>query len=370
MELLNATKMLARYTLGMKPDGREFLVVVIKGTFTIPKSGQLAELAQEQVPLVEADTFTGKPGFSAPIYESDFSPFKAKCDVLLNGRAYAPGGKPTNKVTVGLTVGSINKTFNVVGNRSWKAGILGISPDKSENFDIMAITYDKAFGGLDNRSEDPAKHLAWMPNPIGCGYHNDMSHKLVDRSPMPNTEEVNFPIKRPKGKYRPMSFGPIGRGWEPRYKFAGTYDDEWLENAFPFLPADFNEAYYQSAPSDQQMPYPQGGEEVVLLNLTSHGRTSFRLPIVEVPVVFFRKRQEDIQTKGHLDTIVIEPENGTFCTSWRATIPLKKNIFEVAQVLVGDMPRGWWRARRLGKTYYASLDDLVRKKRIDAMEEA
>ena len=37
MELLNATRMRAGYTLGLEPSGREFLVVVIKGTFRLPK---------------------------------------------------------------------------------------------------------------------------------------------------------------------------------------------------------------------------------------------------------------------------------------------------------------------------------------------
>ncbi len=67
---LNATKMQAGYTMGMQPDGRELLVVVVKGTFTIPKNDEEPQLAQEQVPLVEADEFTGEPGFSAPLYES------------------------------------------------------------------------------------------------------------------------------------------------------------------------------------------------------------------------------------------------------------------------------------------------------------
>ena len=160
MELLNSTKMKADYTMGMQPDGRELLVVVVKGTFTIPEPDQVSELAEKQTPMVDADIFTGEPGLSAPVYEADYSPRKLKCDVLLNGSAYAPGGKPTKKVRVGLKVDSINKTFNVVGNRSWNASILKISQGESEKFDIMPISYDKAFGGLDNRSDDPARHLA------------------------------------------------------------------------------------------------------------------------------------------------------------------------------------------------------------------
>ena len=45
-----------------------------------------------------ADTFTGEPGFSAPVYEVDFAPRKPRCDVLLVGSAYAPEGRPATRV--------------------------------------------------------------------------------------------------------------------------------------------------------------------------------------------------------------------------------------------------------------------------------
>lgn len=84
MELFNATKMQAGYTMGMAPDGCESLVVVVKGTFRFPERfDQEPALADEQVPLVMADTFEGEPGFSAPVYESEFPPKEPKCDVLL-----------------------------------------------------------------------------------------------------------------------------------------------------------------------------------------------------------------------------------------------------------------------------------------------
>ena len=105
MELLNATKMVSGYTMGMRPDGRELLVVIIKGTFELPKNGERAQLAAEQTPLVEADEYTGEPGFSAPLYESDYAPEKPYCDVILNGSAYSPGGKPAREVGVGIKIG-------------------------------------------------------------------------------------------------------------------------------------------------------------------------------------------------------------------------------------------------------------------------
>jgi len=41
--------MKAGYTLGMEPDGREHLVVAIKGTFNIPEDGGEPGLLEEQV---------------------------------------------------------------------------------------------------------------------------------------------------------------------------------------------------------------------------------------------------------------------------------------------------------------------------------
>ena len=111
MDLLNATNMQAGYTMGTQPDGRESLVVAVKGTFKIPENGGRPELADEQVALVEADEYTGEPGLSAPIYESDYARCKPKCDVILNGSAYAPGGVPAKKVRVTLSVGSMTKSY-------------------------------------------------------------------------------------------------------------------------------------------------------------------------------------------------------------------------------------------------------------------
>src|ERR1019366_5042876 len=112
MELINSTRMLAGYTMGMESSGREFLIVVIKGTFRIPsEEGAALRLHEEQVPLVMSDAFYGEPGLSAPKYEVDFALRKQRCDVLLNASAYAPGGRPTRRVEVAAQIGSWSKAF-------------------------------------------------------------------------------------------------------------------------------------------------------------------------------------------------------------------------------------------------------------------
>ena len=353
MELINATRMQAGYTMGMEPSGRELLVVVVKGTFHLPKNGEPVRLHEEQLPLVMADTFTGEPGLSAPVYEVDFAPRKRRCDVLLVGSAYAPGGKPTTRVSVGLRVDSMTKTFDVVGDRVWQAGITSASPSTTLPFVQMPITYDRAFGGVDNRHEDPAQHAAYMQNPIGRGFHKHLRSDWVHGSPLPNTEQIGRPVVQPDAQYAPMGFGPVGRGWEPRYRFAGTYDQDWLDNHFPFLPPDFDEQYYQAAPEDQQIEINGSpcAYRVTLLNLSPHGYRDFVIPPFEAPVHIFPRKGVHEEHAATLDTLVLDPDHERLTLTWRLTRPLARDMFEIGQVMVGRKTPAWWRARRTGKAF-------------------
>ncbi len=345
--------------MGMRSDGRELLVVAIKGTFNLPKNGQKATLALKQLPLVEEDTFTGEPGFSAPFQESDYAPVKPYCDVIVNGSARAPGGTPAREVEVGLKVGRVAKAFRIVGDRRWEAGVGGIGPGFAKPFVTMPISYDVAFGGTDRFSKNEKEHDAFMENPIGVGYRKGLTTGPIDGTAMPNTEERKNPVKSPIGTYRPMSFGPVARGWKSRARYAGTYDDDWLANVFPFLPADFDDRYFQCAPADQQTDFLLGGEDVSLINLTPDGHRVFQVPKVEVPVAYLRQDDSEHIVSPVIDTLILEPDDDRFCLVWRAHFPLRRNMFEIAQVIVGKQSRAWWRAHKLGKTYYAGLAAAV-----------
>jgi len=369
MEVVNTTGMVAGYTLGVEPSGRELLVVAVKGTYAIPKAGGEARLNLKQLPLIVADTFTGEPGFSAPLEEVDFSPRKHRCDILLTGSAHAPHGDATTRVKVGVRIGDWQKAFTVVGDRHWISGLKGARASSPAPFVRLGLSYDVAFGGLDTFPEDAANHAAFMLNPVGRGWHKHLQSRYVDGTPLPNTEAVDQPVIAPDGAYAPKSFGPVGRGWSCRLPYAGTYDREWLENTFPFLPADFKDEYYQAAPVDQQIASLRGGEEVALINLTADGELRFRLPTLEVPVTFFQRRGGHHEIRAALDTIVLRPDDEIFTLTWRATLPLKRNIFEIPHALVGTRSAGWWRARALGKTWYPSLKEVIDVKRDEAEEQ-
>jgi hypothetical protein len=359
MDFVNETSMEAAWTAGFQQDGRELLVVAVKATFVIPEEGQDAALADEQVPLTDSDQFTGKPGFSAPLYESDFAHRKHRCDVLLNGRAYSPGGKAERSIGVSLTVGSMSKKFAVIGHRKWRKGLLsGIQPGEPEPFTVMPISYDCAFGGVDDSQGQPGKIKTYPANPVGRGFR--VHEQDIEQISLPNTEEFHAPVTRPDQSYKPLALGAVGRNWQPRCSFAGTYDQQWMDQQMPFLPKDFDDRYFQSAPEDQQLPHPRGGEPVILQNLTPGGVVRFRLPGVKMPIAFIPYQGAVRQLEAALDTILFEPDQGRFMLTWRASVAMRRDCFEMKQVVVGGRSRAWCRAHETGKPYYPGIGALVR----------
>lgn len=367
MDFVNETKAEAGWTIGFEPDGRELLVVAIKATFQIPKNGEKPELSKEQVPLTEADEFTGEPGFSATLYETDYAHRKPFCDVLLNGSAYAPDGRPTTTVRVTARVGTMSKSFNVVGDRIWDRKIFSAAPTPHRPFVRMPISYDRAYGGADKHPDKPDQIKTYTKNPVGVGYYPYSSGKHLKGKPLPNTEEIGKKIKSKNGMYLPISFGPLGRNFASRVVYAGTYDQKWLDNVIPFWPKDFDYRYFQAAPPDQQIPYPKGGELVILQNLSPEGLIKYQIPRVYMPVIFIPCRGKDIIKEAVIDTLLIEPDKNRFFLTWRVPLSLRKNCFELNQIIVGEMPRSWhWKrkAEKEGKHYYKGISEYIESKNV------
>jgi hypothetical protein len=363
MKFTNVSGCEAGWTAGYERDGRELLVVIVKATYDMPQPGDVPRLAAEQVPLVQADEFTGEPGTSAPRRETDYAHRKPGCDVLLVGSAYAPAGRQATEVQVAMQFGTLAKRFSVVGERCWHKSLLGVRAGHPAPFVSMPITYDRAFGGTDCSEEARGGPVhAYLANPVGKGFwrHADPA----DGAPLPNTEEVGRPVRDHDGTYAPMAFSPIGRWWAPRASYAGTYDQQWLDERAPFWPDDFDDRYFQAAPPDQVLQQAQGDEDVVLRGLTPDGLRAFRLPGQRMSVTFIPHRGKDVTRQAMLDTVLFEPDQNRFCLTWRASLPLGKSIFDVKETIAGNLSETWHRVRRFpGKTYYRSLADAVAARR-------
>lgn len=357
MRILNQTGFVHEFTMGLDKDAREYLVVVVKGTFDFPTSqnGKVRKSAK-QVPLVMADTFTGEPGYSAVLWESDFAFRKPRCDVIANGCAYAPGGRPAERVTVGIKIGGWSKVFEVVGTREWRAVGPVFVATAPLPFLRQPFSYDTAWGGVDRLDPQDTLPASYAANPVGTGWARSRNQRLVPGLRLPNTQAVGEEVRSPFGDYRPMSFGPYGRGWPGRIEHGGTYDQSWIDSVFPFLPADFDERYFQMAPPDQQIEHPRGGEEVVLLNLTPEGRVSFRMPDVALPITLFDNNAQAFDLAPRPDTVLFDPESRRFSLVWRVQQRIRRTILDFAECWIGPPSPGMLRAKAVGKRYIRGFD--------------
>jgi hypothetical protein len=84
--------------------------------------------------------------------------------------------------------------------------------------------------------------------------------------------------------------------------------------------------------------------------------------------LFVRQRAEDVRVSAPLDTLVIRPDEGRITLTWRASLPLQRDIFEVPECILGSRSVAFWRARELGKTHYPSLRRLVESRRAEEVE--
>jgi hypothetical protein len=357
MRIYTQTRFPAQFTMGRDIPGREYLSLVIKGTWDFPAPGTaVPKKARVQRPLIMADEYAGDPGLSAPLWETDFAFRKARCDVVAQGAAYAPGGRPAERVRVGLRVGAWVKQFDVVGPRQWRALGPAITATRPYPFTRQVFGYDTAFGGPDRSLVGQGTPPVFADNPYGLGFATVRSGANLDGLDLPLTEDPADPVTSPFGAHRPMALGPIARVLPQRIRHGGTYDDNWKDNIFPFLPPDFDERYYQCAPEDQQITPPAPGTPVVIVGMTPAGREEFRLPDTTLPVRIFRRNTEALNTTLLPDTLAFDIEARQFTLTWRCEVPILRIITEFTEAWVGPPSRGLLRAQAGGKSYIRLAD--------------
>lgn len=300
-------------------NGAEVWLVAVKGTYIVRKNGT-NRLAEKQINVCAAPEYSGEPGKSGLKYESDMILTKSATDIVLLGHAYAPKAKASTKADVMMKIGNLKKTLRVFGDRYWEKGLTGLKISEPKPFVRMPIVYERAFGGTDQKSDNPKEHGWESRNPVGKGFAVKPEH--LNGQPLPNIELPGKEITSWKDRPVPAGFGPIPGNWEPRIRFAGTYDKKWEQERQPLLPKDFNEKYYQCAPPDQQVSgYLKGGEIVELYNLTSDGLLQFRLPDVGQDLLFltdFGNTTEEHTAKLH--TVILEPDERRFVMVWHTSL--------------------------------------------------
>lgn len=342
----------AELTAFTDTTGWENVLVVIKATFSIPENGKMPQPLPPQA-LAMKDDFYGEPGLSAPAYENDFASHKARCDVLFKAQAHAPQGRPTQHMDVAVQVGSMAKALHVVGNRRWEKDVWLVRHSDPEAFTSMPLHYGRAFGGSVRYTEDDITLFdTCAANPVGSGYSKHTAYATVHGMALPNLEVSGRPLRHPDDVYPVVALSPVARNFYPRYTFAGTYDQRWRDEKAPFLPEDFDARYFQSAPDDQQIPYPMGGEEVRLINMMP-GREDVQFSLPPLRGVLVRVLDQHLhirEVEAMPDTLYFEPDEARFSVVWRTSLKLgHKGLHEVRFAVAGDICPVWWEAITAGE---------------------
>ncbi len=328
----NTTGMPAELTVATDKHGRDHCVIVVKGTFDVRDNGDTRP-SEVQEPLILADVPFGAPESSCIKYECEFSLHKPRADLIVNGKAIAPGGKPAKDVMVALEIGVVRKEARVFGDRHWQKGILSFSATEPVPFLEMPLRFERAFGGSDHSHESPKYHGTEIRNTMGVGFRKNSDGATIEGTLLPNLEHPKKLMQNWSDTPPPVGFGVVSRNWQPRSKFAGTYDQRWLDDRFPFLPEDFDDHYFQSAPADQQMAYFEGGEVVRCGNMTASGTFQVNVPRVKVSITF-RFRDRDVIMSPKLDTLIVEPDRQRVLALWRSSVPLGRKLMSLREVVV------------------------------------
>ncbi len=254
---------LAKLTCRLRPDARAELL-----------EGDEAASIQGDVQCDDTPTSPLK-------VSTDFAPWKPRAEVLLHATAYSPTGSPEPSWTVRVRVGDWSKSLRVFGDRKWELQAISTRATDPKPVIAVPIDYRLALGAAGAQQ-----------NPIGRGLG-------MQAEWLPNVEQLAQPVRSPRDDLPPAGFGPLDASWLPRSSHRGTYDDVWLKTRWPWLPADFNYAHFNTAPLDQQFDKAfEGDEQLSFENL--HPRLKQ-----------YNTRLPGVRVRCFVSEQMVEPENLT-----------------------------------------------------------
>ena len=329
LQLQNHSPFNAYIALFPDEKGVDTLYVMIKATFDI---GEKIRVSEEQLPFYLADEYWGDPDTSSLKYASELHLTKPGTDVVLVGEACAKDERSSVQLDVMVSVANQSKTVRVFGDRYWSNSAMGMRSTSPMPFTRMPLLFERAFGGVHKVDTEQEEVLYEARNPVGTGFCGKRKKQEIEGMMLPNLEDPGTLITLPHDRPTPAAFGFIAPAWEPRKSLAGTYDDQWQKNRAPYLPLDFSPKFFHSAHPDLTFVNNlQGGEPVLLYNVSPFGPLKFKVPRCKftVPVRISGNNQSaDVS----LESLVFEPSKMNFTMLWRGAIPCDKQALNVEQI--------------------------------------
>ncbi|MGD0525200.1 MAG: DUF2169 domain-containing protein, partial [Polyangiaceae bacterium] len=275
--------------------GVQHLTVIAKGTFEIRPDHRAR--AVDPYPLFGDLYFEENLGRSLRV-ASDYVPRKPKVDVLFTGAAYAPAGERVThrSIRLAMAVGGktiIDKKLLAVGSRERdKSG----TPTPPQPFVHLPLRWELAFGGASSRT-----------NPIGVGED-------------PGDQRLPS-IVDPSNPKRAAGLGPVPPSWIARQEALGGADPAALVGPMPTLSAGMD-AYFNSAPPDQQLITLRGDESVLMSGLhPAIPEMTWRLPGVRAHAALELRGSRRVVALD-ADTVWIEGQMLRCAVTWRGSFAL------------------------------------------------
>jgi uncharacterized protein YjbI with pentapeptide repeats len=266
------------------------------------------------------------------------APHKPAGDLLVNADACTRGAAPVRGVRVAVELDDYRKELAVFGDRAWRASLGGAAASEPQPFTRMPISYERAFGGP-----------GYAANPTGIGHGSGARGHRV-----PNIVRLTDPSPSPGGNSEPAGFAAIPPSWQPRAGKLGTFDERWLAQRWPAMPADFDPGYWNEAPADQQFPgYFRGDERLAFENMhPAYPKVEMQLPARRARAFAAMADGEFRELPLVLDTVAVDLVGEQAELVWRGNMPVRSpRLREIAFLFASierlstpfDAPT--WRAR-------------------------
>lgn len=301
MEVVSECELRAGSLVWLSRSSAPVLTVVCKATYhLLPGEAKLAEVQED--PNEEDNHWNDDPDRS--LYAaSDLAPHKRRCDVLVVGHAFAPGGEAVPSFGVHLAVAGIDKSILVFGERF-------LFPDGRVQYGAPAsqvpLRYERASGGP--RSA----------NPVGM-----RADARDERGAVPLPPLQRFGRTEQEGFAEPIGFGPIAPTWpERRVRAPGAAGWSMAMWRSVQMPEGVDPSFFNVAPVDQQVGVLRADEPIVLENLhREHERLVTQLPGIAPRARIDRKgRSGDLTLVA--DTLWIDTDRAVATLVWRGQMPL------------------------------------------------
>ena len=326
LQVNNQTPFAAEITTFPNEQGIDSLYVIVKATFLM---GQQWRLADEQIPPQMGDEYWGEPGESSIKALSDFHIGKVATDILMQGNACALNQQSVSQLDVSLSVGKVQKTVRVFGDRHWQNGV----PSRPVPFQEMPLVYERSFGGQ-YQVEGKDTIIAEQRNLVGCGFVGKRTNREVEGLPVPNLEDPLHLINSTSDNPQPVGFSPTCGYWFPRNQWAGTYDDNWQTSRAPYLPEDFDKRFLNAAHPDLIYPgYLQGGEAISITGMHPDGSINLQVPYVKINC-HVQLKSKLIPINLNIETLTIEPNIQQLSLVWSAPFECDKNLLNISEVVL------------------------------------